>query len=390
MGNRQAKKTNQMIDTESSRINQDYGSLNQGWRERATGLGTRSDQNYQQLFNDWFGRMSGSTGLPGVAGAGSGGGSGHSGPGNGEYGWGRAEFERMRPFINSLGAPLSAADRARMGGGGVYDEAAKTGLISDEQAGDMRLRASRTGRSMWDALDSQRASALAASGGNAAGAGAMNRASAREAARSAADAALEAELGIADTRNQNRLAGAAGMAGTEGNIQELIKSRLLGAGGLQQALASGMLSADQAQALDARQRDQLDASTSAAMRGLDLQRELGFAGLLGDLYRSTPGELTQLNQDILSGMGGQTQGQGNALQLRASYNPNRDWLDRALQIGGVAAGAVAPFIGGGGKPGGYTGAGGTPFNFGSLGGGRGVGYRPGSSSAALGSFSIEG
>jgi len=218
----------------------------------------------------------------------------------------------------------------------------------------------------------------------------MNRASAREAARSAADAALEAELGIADTRNQNRLAGAAGMAGTEGNIQELIKSRLLGAGGLQQALASGMLSADQAQALDARQRDQLDASTSAAMRGLDLQRELGFAGLLGDLYRSTPGELTQLNQDILSGMGGQTQGQGNALQLRASYNPNRDWLDRALQIGGVAAGAVAPFIGGGGKPGGYTGAGGTPFNFGSLGGGRGVGYRPGSSSAALGSFSIEG
>jgi hypothetical protein len=75
---------------------------------------------------------------------------------------------------------------------------------------------------------------------------------------------------------------------------------------------------------------------------------------MAGLYGSSPGELSRYDDMIgrERGMAGDQQGQN--LNLRASYNPNRSGWDRAMQIAGVAgnvAGIWNPFggVGSGGN-----------------------------------------
>ena len=107
---------------------------------------------------------------------------------------------------------LTAADMARMEGGGVYDEFAQTGGLSAGDQANIRSRATSTIPQFYQNMKDQANAQAATQGGYGPGQAALMARFGRSQAAAGADASLNAELGIKSQVNQGRLAGAAGMA----------------------------------------------------------------------------------------------------------------------------------------------------------------------------------
>lgn len=213
----------------------------------------------------------------------------------------------------------------RIRGLGVYDEAANTGLFSDSDKANIRAKALSPISSYASNTRDQLAQQRSVQGGYAPGFDAAGRALRRDTARNISGVSLDAELGIKDRVNANRLAGAGGASNSEGNYQGLrtgnMLQGLLGAGnqemGLQNSINSTRL-AGLGGGLNT-QNSIADVNTGNANRNLSAgefnignqigQEDLGISGL-GGLY-NTGNQNNQSDYDRSLGLIG---GQANANQ----------------------------------------------------------------------------
>lgn len=116
---------------------------------------------------------------------------------------------------------IDAAGEARMRGGGVYDEFAKTGGLNDADKANIRARGNSVIPSMYGSMKDEANRMGAVQGGYGPGQSALMSRLGRQQAGAAQDAALNSELGITSQVNSGRLAGAGGMAQSEGALQGL-------------------------------------------------------------------------------------------------------------------------------------------------------------------------
>jgi len=107
---------------------------------------------------------------------------------------------------------VTPENTARMRGGGVFDEFAKTGGLNDTDLTNLRARGTSTIPSYYDAVRNQFQNQNRIAGGtNPSYGGSLSRI-ARDQSRGASDAALNTELGITQQRNAGRQWGAGQMS----------------------------------------------------------------------------------------------------------------------------------------------------------------------------------
>lgn len=160
-----------------------------------------------------------------------------------------SDISGLREMGHTGGLDQTAIDRMR--GGGVYDDAVKTGLYTDEQKQNLRARATSVIPAMYDAVKTNMDTQKAAQGGYSPGYSYSTAKIARDSGRGVTEAAREAELGINDAVNKNKFAGAAGMSNAENALQTLrtgnMYKSLTGAGtmemGLNDSIAKNKLGA---------------------------------------------------------------------------------------------------------------------------------------------------
>ena len=189
---------------------------------------------------------------------------------------------------------IGGEEQARMRGGGVYDEFARTGGIDANMAQNIRARGNAPIESMYAggqrALDRE-AAMRGGQGFGGASAAARNEMM-RGMGQNLADASRGTELGLARERNQGRLQGAAGMAGTEGALQ-------------------GRLSENQLASL-AGQAGALGGEQSAIAQAGGLYGQAGgLHGMAGNLYGDAAGRMTGLEQNLVGNRLGAATAWGN-------------------------------------------------------------------------------
>lgn len=247
------------------------------------------------ISEDQKARLRGTT-APGSTSGGSGGGSGGGGGGGGSKTGGMRDFygdvgmigrdtfdeaERAYKNMDQTTAKrfadtggLENADLDRWRGGGVYDEFGKTGGYSDVDKANIRSRAISPIGSFAAGERDEMARRRGVQGGYAPGFDASQRALKRDTARNIADTSLDAEIGIQENVNKGRQWGAEGMSRTEGEIETLrTQNQLEGSrqvSQIQQAMASGMMSASQGRMMI----DQTNQQTQLAMASGRTQREI--------------------------------------------------------------------------------------------------------------------
>lgn len=305
--NKQAKKTNQMMDQNYSDTSRDYRNFQdsrQGYADDARG---RSDDAYARAL----------AGYQSIA----------DNPGFGGGGAGPNRASRYyEDFANNGG--LDDENIRRIRGNGVFDEFSKTGGLSDEDIANMRLHGSRTIPGFFDALKSNLTRSTNVSGYNP-GYNAQTRNLARDSARGAQEAALNTELGIVDTRNRGRQWGTEGMSGAElGLVGAQQRGKMFGIEGM----------------------DSVSRDNSANQRAAMEARLAAIGGIRG-LRTDTPGEVGMYEDEVAGSLGGGASARRGLLQDRASYNPNQSWFDKyGMPIINSGAGLASGFASRGGLP----------------------------------------
>jgi len=333
MAKGEAKRNNQMMDQERNRINTRYDQYDTANRTAGAGAYDRDLALRNQIQGDYQNVLNGPGGQtdPEIR-------NRILGSGNDLRNWGR----------NSI----SSADQNRMRGGGVYDEFAKTGGVSDQEASDLQSRGLSSVGSIFSGL--RRQLEQGNSQGYNPGYSAQKAAMARDQGRAITDAAVGTRLGIDDRRNAGRQWGAQGMTSSEGALQSQLASNRLGAYGQAQSGDLGLGNLDLGYA------------------GLNQNRQSNALSGLASLYGARPGETSMYLENELAGLGQRgSLGQNNQAQ-RNAYNPNVSGWDRFVQLAGAAA-PIAEAGAGGGKRsrsrGGDGGVGGALSGIGSGGGG---------------------
>jgi hypothetical protein len=301
---------------------------------------------------------------------------------------------------------LSADDMNRMQGGGVYDEFARTGGLSEGARSNIRSRATSTIPQFYANMKDEASRQAATQGGYGPGQAALMARFGRGQAAAGADASLNAELGITDKVNAGRLAGAGGMATSAQAAQGLRTGNMLkgisGAGameqGLQESIRSGkeygttglgtlgenqrqadmraaednasyrlagtqglggMAEADRQAAFEQQRLGQSGAGLGLQAQALAQQQanwaaqfqregqETGLGGLASLYGGAGSGEYNTNKQFDLTNRGqGVSQGQAGASALKTG---NKSWADYAAPIAGAVAGGLtggASFLGG--------------------------------------------
>jgi hypothetical protein len=234
------------------------------------------------------------------------------------------------------GVDITPEDRARMRGGGVYDEYSRTGGWDDARTRDFRQRAGSVIPSFYDALKNELSRMNVAQGGYNPGYGAQTRALSRDASRQAEAARLAAEVELANSRDAGRRWGTEGMTASEKALQELLGNRFVqGMGG---ATATEMGVADSVRQGRLAGAGGLNDTTTQKQRALD-----SIAALRGQ----TPGEVAMFTGALNNSTANSTSAANQTLQTRAAYNPNKGFWDRLTDLVGVAAPIAAAFIPGG-------------------------------------------
>lgn len=214
---------------------------------------------------------------------------------------------------------LTDENRRRIRGGGVFDEAARTGLVSEGDKSSLRARGARQAPAFFDALKDKFSTAAQTTGAGPSYTSSLSR-MARDQSRAASDTALDTELDIMDRVNEGRRWGASGMSGSETGL-------------------AGLESANKRFGIEGGARNEL------ANKGLDLEALRGIVGLRS----STPGEQFGLYDMILNTIGSRAGASRGNLGLRTSYDPNVSWFDRLMAIWGQAsrnaqAAGAGPFL----------------------------------------------
>lgn len=336
MGKADTRRINRMGYNEFDRANRQYQGFNADIQDRLAGARDRGEET-RQLALDAFGR----------AGEGYGMFLGDRGGVNDEI-WGRVTgaADALRGNANDLRAwgrnSISARDQNRMRGGGVFDEFARDGGISEDTERNLRSRGLSNVGSTFAGFREELENQSRAQGGYNPGYTGQIARMARDRARSIDDSVRDTELGIVDTRNRGRMWGAEGMAQSEGALQSQLASNRLGAYGIGGQYDSTAMQGDLGLGEMAHRGRMF-----GAQGGADIARGLT------SLYGTAPGEEGMYIQSLLAGMSGQSNAnQGNLNGLR-SYNPYTDRWTRGMQIAGMAVPIASALM-----TGGATGAGG--------------------------------
>ena len=291
-----AKQSNQVrreIQGEGRRINQDADRYNDLLFGGLSGAQGRGNQLYDDIYSGYQGIL---------------GGQGRSRPNFGQY-------ENMfRGFADN---PFKDIDVNRFRGGGVFDEFAKTGGLSDADTSNIRARGTRTIPAYFDSLRDEMGRRAQISGAGPSYSSSLARL-ARDQSRGAQNAASDVEYEIMDRRNRGRQWGAEGMHSSERALGEYGSANRRF--GLEGALRAAGMGGD------------WDLRNS----GMNMQALQGLQGLRGQI----PAEQFALYDRILQNMGQRGGLAGNNIRQRADYDPNQSWFDRLMKIwGGVQEGA---------------------------------------------------
>lgn len=128
---------------------------------------------------------------------------------------------------------IGEADRARMRGGGVYDEYAKTGGWSPERVSLFRNRIAGQTPGFYGSLKNELERNKNVQGGYSPGFTEQNALLARESAHGAQQAVESGELGLQDQISSGRQWGAEGMTSSEGRLQDILgRNTIAGLGGM--------------------------------------------------------------------------------------------------------------------------------------------------------------
>jgi len=207
-------------------------------------------------------------------------------------------------FRNAANTGLVTPENtARMRGGGVFDEFAKTGGLSEGDVSNLRSRGTSTIPSYYDAVRNQFNNQNRIAGGTNPSYGSSLSRISRDQSRGASDAALNTELGITDVRNKGRQWGAGQMSDAESKLADLVSSNK------RFGIAGG-----------------------AGYENQNRAAQMGALGGLSNLRESTPGEEFGLYQMLLNNLSGRESAYGQNTGQRMQYDPNVSWFDRAMQI----------------------------------------------------------
>jgi hypothetical protein len=272
---------------------------------------------------------------------------------------------------------VDAAGQARMRGGGVFDEFAKTGGLSMEDRANMRSRATSTIPAFYRQMQEEANRGAAVQGGYGPGRAALAGRLARQQSAAGAEAALNAELGISDQVRQgrqwggtniaqseaalqsllssNRLAGLRGASETEANMVNAIAGTRLGAAnagggneiGMQGLIQKGKMFGTQGlegMAESAAARGAAGAAQSAADAKwqADFNRDSRMMGLEGmqSLYGMRPGEVEMYLDKNLQGRDLHYGQRSGGIDQRMQNNPKRDWVSTIGGLAGAFAGGM--------------------------------------------------
>lgn len=274
----------------------------------------------------------------------------------------QGRIDTLTQFGKSGG--ISDEDKARMRGGGVYDEFAKTGGLNAQDQSNIRQRGTSTIPAMYSRLNQEAARGRSISGGQGPGAAVLAGRMARGQQAGVADAALNTELGIKNQVNQGRQWGAQGMTSSEGALQDQLSRNTIqgtmGAADLQKGMQESIMGGQQwgtgginqlAESTMGRQ-ERAAASQAAASNtnaGIDAsnarwgeefglrQKEAGLEGLQ-NLYTSSPDEYMRNKDMALNSAGGFGATTGNL--ATAQKTGNKSAWDTVGQIAGSVAGGM--------------------------------------------------
>lgn len=268
--------------------------------------------------------------------------------------------------IGKYGA-ATAEGAARLRGGGVYDEFAQTGGLSEKDIQTIRSRSTSPIASYYSGMreDIERQSRM---GNTGAGSAALMAKLGRDRARQVADTALSAEAGIAEAIRSGRQWGAQGMTSSEqlitGNQMTGLQAASNIQSGMQQALTSNRMAAGGA--LDASERSIQAMIQQGKMFGgegleavgrqerameeylLGLHESNQAAGLAGiSDIAARDAQLAQGYQGMAQDAIAQNAGiQQSGAQILHANNPS-GW-DRVAQVAGIAAPVAASIFAPGG------------------------------------------
>lgn len=265
--------------------------------------------------------------------------------------------------LKTIGATggIDDAGAARMRGGGVYDNFAATGGLSTGDQNDIRKRAlsanSGAASLTRDTMNQRRA----VQGGFTPGFDASTRALQRDTARGATDASLNASLGIKDQINQNKLAGANGMASSEGSYQGLKTGNqlagLTGAGnmemGMNNSIAGNQISALGGARATGDSMAGVD-TTNAQIAGQNIDRNIGQQNLgVADMTGLYNGDMSRYQGDLDRNVNITGQNAGVNQGYYGARNPLATQPGvggNVMSLAGTAAGIGAGLLSGGMKP----------------------------------------
>lgn len=265
---------------------------------------------------------------------------------------------------------ISPESMQRMQGLGVYDQFANNGGFSDADKANIKAQALSPISSMASTTRDELARRRNVQGGYAPGFDASSRALRRDTARNIADTSLNANVGIQNQVNANKLAGAQGASSSEVNAQGLrtgnMYKGLMGAGdmemGLQNNINSGMLSGlGGMNTIDMENAGIQGQNIGNQMQyqGNSLQGQLAGLGGLNSIYGSDVGQVENARNRAQTIPAQQNQIQQGYINPSAQLAMNKSGVGSNIMSGlGTAASVASGLFGGGGG----TSIGGTPPN----------------------------
>jgi hypothetical protein len=273
------------MEKQRSIMNQQSASLGANFANRQHQAQQRNDQDYSSIRSGYQGLLDGSSGTGGSSARSS------------DYSWGDQFNPMLQSDHDSILAygrnPISDSDKARMRGGGIYEEYAKTGGWDDKRKNDYIEQGSQVAKRQFGDLSNELARKANVAGNTNAGSYTSSQSRlARDSAHAGQDAVRSAGLDVANSVDKNRQFGAQGMTDSEAKLQALLMQARLGAGQQGNQLALGMM-----QGADSRAANQ--GSLDNQSNSLDLQRQFGALSGMRGLRTDVPGEENMANNNLL-------------------------------------------------------------------------------------------
>lgn len=313
MGNKEAKNNNKLVDQERQRGIDEHKKTMSYLQPERQETKQWSDAARDDIYGGYKKFADGSAFANGAGGSGGGGGG----------------YAAYNPEMLKLTGTLEDAK-------GRYKNFADTGGYTEDDKNNIRARAISPISGFYDGLQRDMSHMRTAGQGSNIGFGESLQRMAREKARMSADVARDADLNIMDRVNAGKQYGLTGYTGIGNTEQDIDNNNVNERNQASQINASNARAAAAAADADARWR------MGMQMEGLDR---------MADFYQTSPAELSRYDNMLMAERGMASDQFQNSNRDRMAYNPNVSAWDRAMQIGGLAAGAVSPFLGGLGNSG---------------------------------------